>query len=193
MKRLVLALAALGVIASANAEVYTFTPNPSDLNDLDHFYYYTWGINWDKPADEVIVEAELSIRNIWNWDDEDNILYVHLLDNPQLGVKSFWDDQGGGNAFAGQGTQIGTWSDPNGGVNDGYDLKFKFSQLGLIDDLNTYLANDRFGFGFDPDCHYFNDGVKFKITTAPVPEPTSMVALGLGVVGLARRFRRKKA
>lgn len=190
MKRLLFAAAALGVVGSANAAVYVFTPTPSDVFDLDHRNYYSWGIDWQKPADQVIVEAELSFRNIWNWREEENHLYTHLLDTPQLGVKTWWDGEGGGDAWASAGPLVGVWSDTVGGVNNGYDLKYKFSELGLIDELNTAVADGRFGFGFDPDCHYFNEGVKLKITTAPVPEPATMVALGIGIAGLLARRRR---
>lgn len=191
MKRCFALLGGLAaVVSAANAETYTFSPNPSDLNDLDHYKYYTWGINFVLPANERIVEAELRIKNIWDWQVEEDILYVHLLDNPPAGVRVYEDNQGGGDAFAGQGPLIGTWSDPNGGHPTGFDLVFKFSELQLIDELESFLGNGRVGFGFDPDCHYFNDGVKFKITTEVVPEPASMAALAAGVVLFARRRRR---
>jgi len=59
--------------------------------------------------------------------------------------------------------------------------------------LNTYVANGRdVALGFDPDCHYFNDGLEFTITTAAVPEPSSLVVASTGVlilVGYAWRRR----
>jgi hypothetical protein len=53
------------------------------------------------------------------------------------------------------------------------------------------------GLGFDPDCHFFNDGVTFCVTTAPnrvgCPDGGMTLALfGLGLAALAgfRRFNR---
>lgn len=194
MNRLLTIGAALCAVGTANAAVYVFTPNPANLDNLDHYKFYSWGIDWQLPANEVIVEAELKIKNIYDWIEEDDHLYTHLLDNPQLGFQTFTDDQGEGDNWDGDGPLIGVFSDPAGGQATGYNLVYKFSELGLIDDLNLAVADGRFGFGFDPDCHYFNDGAKFKITTAPVPEPASMIAIGVGIVGLSRRrLLRKKA
>lgn len=184
----------LGVLGAglANAQTTkTFTPSDGDLGDLDHNYYSTWGIDFNVPSGQVITGAKLTIKNIYDWTKEDNdILYIQMLDNPAAGVKSFYDNEGGGNAFAGQGVAVGTWTDPVGGYARNVNLTFDLGQLGLLDELNQYAANGRFGFGFDADCHYFNDGVKLEVTTAPVPEPASMATLAVG--GLALLRRRKK-
>lgn len=191
-----IALCALGVISAgiASADVTTtiFKPNPSDLNDLDHYYYSTWGINFKVPEGQQIVGAQLKIKNIYDWTKEANdILYIHLLDNPALGVKDFYDNQSAGDAFAGKGPLIGTWTDPVGGYARGVDLTYDLGALGLLDELQSYAANGRVGFGFDADCHYFNDGVTFEVKTAPVPEPTTMAILAVG--GAAAFLRRRKA
>jgi PEP-CTERM motif len=168
----------------------TFVPSNTDLSDLDHYYAYTWGIDNIVPAGEVITGAKLTITNIWDWTVEDDILYVNMLDNPASGVNSFYDNQGGGNYFGGQGTVVGTWTDPVGGQSTGKNLVFDLGALGLLGKMNQYAADGKMGFGFDPDCHYFNDGVKLEVTTAPVPEPASFAVLGLG--GLLLLKRRKK-
>lgn len=179
--------------ATANANFYSFTPNPSDGGDLDHYTYNSWGIQWSVPQNEVIVDAVLTIRNIWDWTEEEDVLYTHLLDSPQMGFVSYQDDQGGGDAWAGQGPKIGQWSDPVGGHARNFDLVYRFSDLGLVDDLQAFVQDGKFGIGFDADCHYFNDGIKLKIETKPVPEPASMLAMGSGVLALmrARKLRRK--
>ena len=193
MKRILLAVAGLGAVAFANAGTYTFVPNPANLDNLDHYKYYSWGINWALPQTEVITEATLKIKNIYDWTEEENDhLFTHLLDHPPLGFKTYTDDQGGGDAWAGQGVLIGDFSDPQGGSPRGYDLVYKFSELGVLDKLNQFVQDGRFGFGFDPDCHYFNDGATFTIKTESVPEPVSLVAVGAAVLGIARkRFARK--
>lgn len=67
--------------------------------------------------------------------------------------------------------------------------------LGLLDTFKTYAADGRAGFGFDPDCHYWNEGVRFNVTTTAVPEPSSIVLILTGAIpalGMALRRRRMR-
>lgn len=182
---------------TASAVVYqnTFTPTPADLYDLDHYKYYTWGFNWTLPAGREIVSATLSIKNINNWQVEQDALYIHLLDYAALGVTQFTDNQGGGDNFAswaGDDILLDTFTDQNDypGPAENYVFNFNAQQLAL---LKQYSLNDgRLGFGFDPDCHYWNDGVKFKIITQTVvPEPATSLLFVSGMMG-ALGLRRKK-
>lgn len=197
MKKIALLAIALMIIlgaVAANAAVYTFTPTPKDLGDLDHYKYFTWGINWTHTS-ETITGATLKIFNIYDWKYEVDSLYIHLLDNPALGTRSFTDNQGGGNNFSGQGKWITTWSDPFGSSSHKANLTYDLGALGLLPDLRNYASDGRVGFGFDPDCHYYNDSIQVTITTGSIPtipEPGMLSMLGLGLSGIALYLRRKK-
>ncbi|MCC6485449.1 MAG: PEP-CTERM sorting domain-containing protein [Armatimonadetes bacterium] len=193
-------IVALAVMATAisgvRAGTYSFQPTPADLYDLDHYKTYTWGIDFTIPSGETITDATLTIKNINNWKYEPNAnwLYIRLQDNPPLGVVQGTDNQASGDAFAGTGTLVAVYTDNSTKVET---LNYKFGPLGLLPTLNNYAADGRFGFSFDPDCHYFNDGIKFTLTTkptpqTPVPEPVSMAltSLGLGALGLIRKGRK---
>lgn len=182
---------AFATLAMAQAGTFHFTPpGRADLDDLDHYYAYSWGVDWKVPQGEFITGAQITIKNIWNWKHEENILHVRLLDNPGSGVKQFYDNQGGGDYFAGKGFKVGTWTDTTGGVAKQNLISFDLKQAGLLDELTTFAADGKFGFGFDPDCHFWNDGVKLTITTAPVPEPATMTVLALGAAAALRRKRK---
>ncbi len=188
-------LATLCVLAfgfTAKAAVYEYMPTPGDMYDLDHDFAYTWGIDWNH-TDEVIHGAFLTFTNIHDWRPEsDDILYLNMLDNPASGLTQYYDNEEVGDYFAGQGTPVGTWSDPAGSFyGPGVDVTFNLGSLGLLSTLNSYAADGLFGFSLDPDCHYFNDGVKLTVVT-DVPEPASIMLLGLGALGMAA-YRRKRS
>jgi hypothetical protein len=202
MRTLVNAIAiCLAAGTSANAGLITFHPTPNDLSDLPHAEYFTWGINFTLAPNETITGAPLTFKNIWDWTTENNDhLFVHLLDNINSGSRSYVDNQGGGDNFAGKGPLIGDWSDPAGGKSRNFNLVFDFGPLGLLSTLNNFAetipGKDKvnFGFGIDPDCHYYNDGVTFTITTETttpvvhIPEPATIAMLAIG----GFLFRRKR-
>lgn len=172
-----------------------FIPNPADLNDLDHYKYYTWGINFNLQPNQTIVSANLFIDNINNWQVEDfDKLFIHLLDTSDLGVLDYQDDQGGGDNFTSlfsPNILLDTYTDlqDTPGPTEDYSYNFTPAQLAV---LNSYVQNGNFGLGFDPDCHYWNDGVQFTIETSSIPEPASLFLLTSGLLG-GLKFRRKRS
>jgi len=192
MRRLtmVVVLCVLGVLQMtagiAEADTYTFQPTPADLWDLDHYKYYTWGIQWDIPNGESIAGASLFIDNINDWTVESgDVLYVHLLDDPLVGAKE-WPDNQGGNALSGQGVLLTTYTDDDGYPNPTEDWQYDFS-MSEVGSLNHYAADGLFGFGFDPDCHYNNDGVTLTVHTTPEPQAAVLIMMGIGLVFMKRR------
>lgn len=183
----------LAIPAIAGAKTYTFTPSDADLGDLDHNYYYTWRISWTPPAGESIFSASLAIDNLNNWQVEPDILYIHLLDTASSGVRSYYDNEGGGDAFNGQGVLLTTFTDDDPYPNPPEDFLYSFS-ANNIQTLTQYVADGRFAFGFDPDCHYYNCGVSFNIVTGKtpdVPEPATAL-LAAPVLAFIRRARNRR-
>ncbi len=183
------------VTASAALVEYTLTPpRYPDLRDLDHHRYYTWGI--DSELNGEMVGATLVFHNIRDWTVEDNDhLFVHLLDSVASGYNSYTDPEpyGVSDYFDGQGQLVLDWTDPVGGTSVGIELTVDLDPVILA----QYSADGNFGFGFDPDCHYFNDGVELRVVTEVVPEPSTLLLLGGGFAGLgilqARRIGRKRS
>jgi hypothetical protein len=218
MNRLsVLVFAGLGCAAFGGTT--TWSPSPADLNDLDHHMEYTWRISSGIPSltGQVITSAKITIANIANWTTGPNQLFIHLLDTAKTSpsgsnvaqlsssVFSWVDDASDGETaiadnFAGAlyaTNPLVTSSTANTlldapiftAVPTNYTFNFNSSQLNA---LQTYIGNGNdFAFGIDPDCHFFNDGIAFSMTTtAAVPEPASVLLLVTLVGLLLLRLRR---
>jgi hypothetical protein len=175
---------------SGFAAVYVFNPDPADVCDLDHYRYYTWGIDWAAQG-ETITDVVLTFSNIRNWEPEENSLFIHLLDDAPSNLTVGIDNVPGiSDYFAGEGYLIDEWTDPKGGW-PGVDLSYSFSELGIIDNFAGYAADGNVGLAFDPDCHYYNEGISLTvITNAPEPATLLLFALGLaGGVAVRRKVR----
>ncbi len=172
----------------AQGELLTYQPDPADLYDLDHYRYYMWGLDVAENVSLMeITTVRLKFDKIRNWDSNPNVLYVHLLDSAPDGVTVYYDGQGGGDNFAGQGIEVLTYYNL---PTTPQDLIYTFTD----DQAATfaeYLLNDSdVGLGFDPDCHFYNDGVSLEIGYEVIPEPGCVTLL---VTGAALSILRKRA
>jgi hypothetical protein len=198
----VVLVASLGS-AQAVFTTQTFTPTPADLNDLDHHSAYSWKLSG--LTTQTITYASISISQIENWDNSANKLFVWLLDTAiNSGVYSIVDDPTNSSPapisdyFAGSAsgliaagtakTKLTEASFTTTPVNWSYT--FDSYELGK---LNQYIAASTvhtIALGFDPDCHYFNNGICFTIGyggspgPSPIPEVSAFAPIG-GVLGLA--------
>jgi len=192
------AVIGLAMVGHAAATTYTFQPNPTDLWDLDHSRYYSWGFAWDVPSGVTITSATLEIVHINNTQEPEygDHLYIHLIDDPTIGTYSYWDGNSYSDNWASAGPLVANYSDSGTSY---VDLSYDLGSLGLLDDFTAYLADGTVGFGFDPDCHYTNSYVKLSVEVTPtptpvndvVPEPMTMATLVPAVIGLGAYLRRR--
>jgi hypothetical protein len=218
VKKLAISLAVLFVLclsSAAKADTLTFTPNPVDLNDLDHHDVYTWRIDNVNLAGKQITGARLTLKNIANWDNTTNKLFIHLLDTARnAGVASFQDEpanavpvnhidddfvdtryHSNANWLVAPGTADTHLVDYTNLPTTAQTLVYNFT-ADQVNALIAYISNGgNFALGFDPDCHFFNDGITLQIFTAPnqtTPEPATLALLGTGLAGLYARKRRQQ-
>lgn len=178
-------------ISVAGATTYKFSPIPNDLADLDHSLAYEWGIDWSLPNGETVVGASIFLDEFHNWKDEPNDLYVSLLNTADRGVKTFTDNQPGGDYFSGTGLLLNQFHNVSHVASDvTYD--FTNDELTVF---KVFLADGNFGLGFDSDCHFWNNGIYLSIETetAATPVPAPILLLGTGLMGMAGfRLRQRR-
>jgi hypothetical protein len=180
--------------------------------DLDHHSAYTWRIGGVNLTGQTITGATLTFHNISNWDSNPNMLFIHLLDTAKnSGVASFLDATGtpvpssqiqdnfagslmNSNPLVAAGTG-NTFLTQRSFTTTATTYVYTFTQAQL-NVLSAYFLNGSdIAFGFDPDCHFWNNGISFSFTTTPTtptPEPATLALLGSGLAGLYYRRRQQK-
>jgi hypothetical protein len=213
------ALVLLGLPATAFADTLTFQAPATAANaangspnqfDLDHHSAYTWRIDNINLNNQKIAGATLTFRNMSNWDTNPNMLFIHLLDSARFSNVSSFIDAAGTPVLAQdiQDNFAGALFNTNPlvaiGTGNTYLTSHSFTTTATtyvytfttaqVQALTAYIANgSNIAFGFDPDCHFWNNGITFQLQTTPhsVPEPTTLALLGSGIGGFLLRRRRK--
>jgi hypothetical protein len=189
---------------TSRATPYTYTPNPVNLNDLDHHSAYTWRIDNINLGGATLTGASLTFTNIANWDTNPNILFIHLFDTAKnSGVSSFLDASGvpvpvnqmadnfaspllASNPLIAAGT-ANTFLTSRSFTMTPTTFTYNFTAAQLVA-LQSYIANGgNIAFGLDPDCHFFNDGVKFTMSVPDGGTTAALLGLTMVCVCFARR------
>jgi hypothetical protein len=188
----------------------TFQPNPADLGDLDHHLVYSWRIDNINLSNVSITSASITFKNISNWDSNPNMLFCWLMDTAtHSGVATIQDVDASqapvtdiSDAFLSANSLVLSSTAKiklfqQSFTTTGQDFTYNLNAQQLAA-LSSYIANGHdIAFGFDPDCHFFNDGITFTLNVAPIPEAASLIPVACLVAAStifeARRRRRLAA
>ena len=125
--------------------------------------------------------ADIATNPLVNTANTSNILLGTYVDGSYSGSPTLIDGVNVPNYQTGTYTPSATTQANNAAQT----VTFNFNALQL-QKLNEYISggatggvNGRIGFGFDSDCHFFNDGIEFTMISdvppPPIPEPATML------------------
>lgn len=184
----------------------SFSPDPADLGDLDHHLVYSWKIDNINLTNLSVTSASITFKNISNWDNNPNMLFCWLMDTAtHSGVANIQDVDPNQAPVV---DIVDAFLSPNSLVlnstakiklfqqsftTSGSDFTYTFNAQQLAA-LTQYINNGGdVAFGFDPDCHFFNDGIIFKMNVTAVPEAASAIpAAALVALATAFEIRRRR-
>ena len=178
MKRIALLGSILLLTGLASAETFTYTPDPENLDSFPHNRTITWGIDVSAVVGMQVNDVELYIDDISNWDDGENVLHIHMMNNQPLGVTVHSDNSNPSDAFEGQGEVVDHWVDQNGAATLD-NLSYSASTLSIVPLSDDWCQDGVLGFAFDPDCHFWNSGVRVVIIAEPMTAASSTSWSGL--------------
>jgi hypothetical protein len=170
-----MAVAVVAVPAVAMATVYT--PSSTDLGDLDHHMLYTWKISDPALAGKTISSATLTFTNMYNWDNNANKLFLHLLNTANNGacgttlqgcVAQFTDDPTGSTTVTLRDDFTNNYDPPGSAPAYHSDPNWPVPGIGSAGHEDTFLTSHSFaGIGANPSSAP-GESIPFAPGTPPV-------------------------
>jgi hypothetical protein len=210
--------AAYATTYSISTSDFSSMPSSTSGNTGNH---YIWGFNsiTNTATNQVvsltsllngqsITGATLTITNLKNWElNTNDKLFIDLLNAPGIigttskdgiqdnfsGVSDFFQQSASQTLYKISGKdQLGTAVATSQYYPNPYTLQIVFNSAELAD-LTNFIKDvgGDIGIGLDAHCHWYDDSIKLCITTAPVPEPGTIILLGAGIMGLGLVRSRK--